>query len=72
MAKKKPNKQQRYAQRRTELGMCTICTEPAELNARDPSKFSPYCKGHKIANRERARARIGAKRRWKNASSYEA
>lgn len=67
---KRLTKQQRYIKKRRQQGLCILCPELAEPNAHDPTKTGPYCTAHKVENRERARTRIGAKKRWKNASSY--
>lgn len=55
------------------MGLCIVggCLELAEPNGKNPGKSGPYCQRHKVANRERARGRIKAKRRWKNSSSYQ-
>ncbi len=70
---KPKSKQQRHIERRRKACMCVVsgCDEKPEPLLRDPHKFGPYCKKHKVKNRERLRKTTGAKRRYKLASSYE-
>jgi hypothetical protein len=60
----KVSRQRRYQMRKRSRGLCIICTEKAADGCR--------CERHLIINRERQRERLGCRRRFYGAKSYQA
>lgn len=54
MTDPKPSRQRAYQQRRKAAGCCILCPLPRDAGSQW------YCRTHKIAHRERQRARSGS------------